>query len=206
MIASHVHDALSQVNRLQELIAAKKQFKGYSWIARLFNAVMAITCACILSFDGIASTPGSVLIGWGILLAVTVAVNYSFVLFWFLFDREVKKDFSKALPVLYAFPTLFAGGVISIAMIVNQEYRYLYGVWMCLFGLTHLSYRFSLPRINYAVGFFYLACGTFFLIVYPVPFTNPWPMGIVFFIGELFGSLAFYQIRLGKKTQSRKVC
>jgi hypothetical protein len=52
--------------------------------------------------------------------------------------------------------------------------------------------------VNYAVGFYYLLCGIFFLLVNPVPFTNPWPMGIVFCIGELFGSYAFYQMRVKK--------
>jgi hypothetical protein len=111
---------------------------------------------------------------------------------------EVKKDLSKASPVLTAFPPLIIGGVLSLAVIINHDYQYLYGIWMCMFGLTHLSYRFSLPKMSYAVGVYYMICGIFILLIKPVPFTNPWPMGIVFCIGELFGSYAFYQIRMGK--------
>lgn len=198
MIAGHVHDALSQVENLQRLIIEKRRFKGYSWIARLINAFLVLICAWILSIDGVAPTPEANLIGWGILLAAALFLNYGFVAFWFLFDVEVKKDFNKALPVFTALPALFVGAVLSLAVIINRDYQYLYGIWMCLFGITHLSYRFSLPKVSYAVGIYYIACGTFFLIIEPVAFTNPWPMGIVFFIGELFGSYAFYQIRRNK--------
>jgi hypothetical protein len=200
MIASHVHDALSQVDNLQKLIIEKRRFKGYSWIARLINAILAFACAFILSIDGIATTDEGYLIGWGILLVIALIINYGFVTFWFLFDLDVKKDFNKVLPVFTAVPTLFVGAIISLSVIINKDYQYLYGIWMCMFGMTHLSYRFSLPKVSYAVGIYYIFCGIFFLLIYPVAFSNPWPMGIVFCMGELFGSYAFYQIRKRKRT------
>ncbi len=200
MIASHVHDALSQVEKLQRLIVEKRQFKGYSWIARLINSILAVTCAWILSLDGVAKTPGAHLLGWAILVTVALIVNYGFVAFWFLFDVEVKKNFNKVLPVFTALPALFVGAILSAAVILHHDYQYLYGIWMCMYGTTHLLYRFSLPKISYGVGIYYIVCGTFLLIVYPVPFSNPWPMGIVFGVGELFGCYAFYQIRREKRT------
>ena len=198
MIASHVHDALSQVDNLQKLIAEKRRFKGYSWIPRLINAFLVLACAWILSIDGVAVSDEEYLVGWGILLALALILNYGFVAFWFLFDVEVKKDFNKVLPVFTAVPALLVGAILSISVIINRDYQYLYGIWMCMFGITHLSYRFSLPKVSYAVGIFYILCGTFFLLIEPVEFSNPWPMGIVFCVGEIFGSYAFYQIRRKK--------
>ena len=47
--------------------------------------------------------------------------------------------------------------------------------------------RLSLPPGIYLVGLAYVACGALCLLLPSVTFTNPWPMGIVFFAGELTG-------------------
>ena len=56
---------------------------------------------------------------------------------------------------------------------------------MCQYGLAQVAYRQSLPAATYWVGVGYIVCGAGCLLLGPVPITNPWPMGIVFFLGEL---------------------
>jgi hypothetical protein len=65
-------------------------------------------------------------------------------------------------------------------------------MWMCLYGLAHLNARHSLPPRMVSVGLFYILCGGVFMLFPRVDFLNPWPMGIVFFVGEWAGGLALH--------------
>jgi hypothetical protein len=46
------------------------------------------------------------------------------------------------------------------------------------------------------LGVFYLTCGTVCLLVPWISFTNPWPMALVFGVGEWVGGFIFYQNRV----------
>ena len=48
MIANHIHDALGQVRKMQELILSKRNFRGYSGIARALGGVSALAGAVFI--------------------------------------------------------------------------------------------------------------------------------------------------------------
>ena len=52
--------------------------------------------------------------------------------------------------------------------------------------------RHVLPRAISLVGLFYVFCGAACLFAPALAFTNPWPMGLVFGIGELAGGAILY--------------
>lgn len=190
MIANHIHDALAQVRKMQELILVKRNFTGYSGTARMIGGAAAIAGAAAIHFLPVHRTPEAHLIVWGIILAVSVTANYAALAWWFFRTPGICGDIRKLLPAVDALPALLAGAVLSAALIVHQEYGLLFGAWMTLFGLAHISYRLSLPGKNYLVGIFYILSGSFCLF-FANDFLNPWPMGIVFFIGETMGGLIF---------------
>ena len=186
MIASHVHDALKQVKQLQALVLEKKNFTGYSGKARIISGATAFLGASILSTQFIPATPTAHLIGWGLVLIVALIANYGSLLFWFMFSAEVRREMLKLAPAIDAVPPLAIGGLFSLAFILNGHYEYLFGTWMALYGLTHIPYRNNLPKSNYIVGLIYIAAGA--ICMFKVfPFTNPWPMGLVFLVGEMAG-------------------
>ena len=86
MIANHIHDALHQVRQLQAFILEKRLFKGYSGKARAVSGAIALSGAAILASSHVPATPVAHLIGWGIILAIGLAVNYTCLLYWFLDD------------------------------------------------------------------------------------------------------------------------
>ena len=49
MIANHIHDALGQVRRLQELVLDRHMFRGYSGKARLACGAMTLLAAMAMS-------------------------------------------------------------------------------------------------------------------------------------------------------------
>jgi len=189
MIANHIHDALAQVRKLQEFLIEKRLFKGYSGTARIVSGSAALAGAAILSSGSVPSDAHAHLIGWGVVLAVGIVVNYGCLLYWFLFDPEVRRSAVMLKPALDAIPALGVGAVFTVALVAGQHFDQLFGAWMCCYGLAQVAYRRSLPQGIYHVGLGYLVCGAYFLLSPSVTFLNPWPMGIVFFAGELAGGL-----------------
>jgi hypothetical protein len=195
MIASHIHDALDQVRKLQEFILARRLFRGYSGKARIISGLAALLGAAALASDKVPATPRAHLIGWGVVLAVGVAVNYASLLYWFLFDPEVRRAPVMLKPALDALPALATGAILTLVIVMTGEFNLLPGTWMCLYGLAQVAYRQSLPSGIYIVGLGYIACGALCLLPSPLPFVNPWPMGLVFLTGELMGGIVLLSCR-----------
>ncbi len=196
MIANHIHAALGQVRRMRELVLARQRFKGYSGTARMAGGVLAIAGAVVMSRPGFPDTTVAHLIGWGSVLSLALLLNYGGLALWFLFDPRVRRDLMQLKPAADALPALAMGAVLSLALVLHGQYALLAGTWMCLYGLTHVAYRQSLPAIHYAVGIFYMLSGAGCLLSPGVGFTNPWPMGAVFGLGELAGGFILYRNRL----------
>lgn len=192
MIANHIHDALAQVRELQKKILEKQRFKGYSGRARAVAGTAALIAAVVMSSSNYPATVSGHLYGWGAVFIIGFVLNYGALIHWFLFDPNVKRDFRKLRPTLGALPALFVGGVLTIALLKADQVNLLFGMWMCLFGVTCLATRQVFPRIYWIVGVFYVACGAYFLLAPGVTFSNPWPLGIVFFVGEWLGGLIFH--------------
>ncbi len=189
MIASHIHDALSQVGKLRNLILEKKNFKGYSGKARIVGGIFALLGAVVIETCNIPDNPLYHLLVWSCVLTLSLIVNYSGLFLWFILDPEVRRNVNKLTPAIDAIPALAVGGFLTIALPYHNQFQLLMPMWMFLYGLVHIPYRLNLPKGNYYVGIFYILCGAA-LLFFPQPFTNPWPMGIVFFIGEIAGGIS----------------
>lgn len=187
-----IHDALAQVKLLQEVVLERRKFKGYSGPARMAGGFVALFGAIGISSLSTDTGPGVHLIGWGMVMLLALLFNYAGLALWFVQNREHERNIACLMPALDAAPALGLGAVLSLAMILHGEYSLLFGVWMGLYGLVHMSYRTTLPFANYWVGIYYLVSGAFFLLWPGAEFTQPWPMGIVFFVGETAGGLTFF--------------
>ena len=186
MIAHHVHDALSQVRRLQSLLLERSMFEGYSGKARAVSGIVTLINTVVLASALVPRTPAAHLAAWAITLAVALLLNYVALIWWFLFDPRVRRNPRMLKPAVDAVPALAVGAVLSLATILAGQYQFLFGIWMCLYGLAQVAYRQSLPRGIYAVGLAYLIAGAVCLLT-AAPFVNPWPMGLTFFLGEMAG-------------------
>ena len=195
MIANHIHDALAQVRKLQEFILEKKKFQGYSGVARMTGGFGALAGTIVLASDIVPKSPVPQLIGWCAILVIALASNYCALALWFFFDKEARRELLRLMPAFDAVPALAVGAVLSLAVILQEQYQFLFGIWMCLYGLVHVVYRLSLPKANYAVGIFYMLSGAWCLLDPRILFINPWPMGIVFFVGESVGGFILYRNR-----------
>ncbi len=183
-----IEAALDQVRCLRDLVIRRRRFHGYSGRARMVCGVLALLHAAILSSRIVPETNLSHLLGWGIVLALALAINYGAVAWWFVSHPDVRRQPALLKPALDAVPALAAGGVLTIALISAQHYDLLFGSWMLMYGLAQTTYRSALPRGVYWTGLVYMVCGAL-LLVRPVPFTQPWSMGVVFILGEMAGGI-----------------
>jgi hypothetical protein len=180
---------------MQEILIERRMFHGYSGTARTVGGLGALAGALVLSSPGVPATPHAHLIGWGAVLVFAVLANYGALAYWFLFDPEAKRSFLRLTPAVDAIPVLGVGVLLSAALIAHETYDLLFGTWMCVYGLIHVPYRISLPRANYFVGLFYVGCGAVCLLTPLGTFTNPWPMAVVFGVGETAGGGLLNQLR-----------
>jgi hypothetical protein len=184
-------ELLAHVNRLRETVGDRQQFRGYSGAARMAGGLAALATAGVLASPCVPAKPIFHLLGWGALLAFGGALNYGALLRWFLFAPEAGRKLFNLRPALDALPALAAGGILSAGAVLHGHADLLFGIWMCCYGAVHGAYRRNLPPANYAVGVFYLAAGAACLAWPDLSFTNPWPMGLVFFVGESAGGAIF---------------
>ena len=195
MIANHIHDALKQVRRMQELVHEKRHFHGYSGMARLISGTAACVASIILSGSRIPSDPLIHLAAWGLVLVVSLIANYGGLAYWFCTDQDVRRNPIMLKPALDAVPALAAGALVSLALILHGHYDLLMGCWMTFYGLAQVAYRLSLPQGIYWGGLWYLGWGAVCLLLPNLEFTTPWPMGIAFLVGESYGGYTLYQLK-----------
>jgi len=186
-----IDQALEQVRDVQRHVLESQRFKGYSGKARAFSGTVAVGGAVVMSLDAFPKTAAAHVIGWAVVFGIAIVASYGAVVLWFLTDAGAKRDTRRLRPMLDSLPPIVVGGVLTLAMIHGDQHRFLFGIWMSLFGLTNLSARWVLHKAIWPLGLYYVACGSACLLM-PISFLNPWPMGVVFFIGEWIGGIIFY--------------
>ena len=196
MIAVHIHDALAQVRELKMRVLNAQQFTGYSGRSRAFGGTIALVAPFLMAAKWYPQTIIAHLAGWGFVFLCAVLSNYSALFYWFLFHPEPERNIRRLIPTIDALPPLMVGGILTGTIIFHKQYDLLFGTWMCLYGLTNLSCRQTLPKALWPLGLFYIVCGTLCLLVPWIKLTDPWPMGIVFGVGELTGGYIFHQNRI----------
>lgn len=189
---TQVQDALSQVRELQQAILQRLRFKGFSGPTRAISGSLALFAAGVMATPWFPYKTEAHMVVWGSLFMVALLLNTGALVYWFFRDHQVNRDLRRLSPVLDVIPPLVVGGILTVALVLHGQHRYLFGVWMCMFGLTNLASRHVLPWPICIVGTFYILCGVLFLLAPKVSFLNPWPMGMVFFAGEWAGGLILH--------------
>jgi hypothetical protein len=194
MIANHVHDALTQVKRLQELILGKKYFSGYLWQPKIIGGLIVLAGSLIMASPYYPQTIPAHLSAWGLIIFCSMVINYAGLFYWFLYDKTSKRQWVRLLPAVDMLPEIAVCAVFTLVMIQEQQYERLMGIWLCMYGLVHVSYRQALPTGAYVVGVFYIAWGALFLFLH-LPFTDSLLPGIIICAGETACGIILYKNR-----------
>ncbi len=192
MSLMNIHEALAHVRELQQAVLERQRFKGYSGRARMMSGAVALIAAGVMASSLMPERNLAHILGWGAVFVVALFMNGVALLWWFLNDPISHRDIRVMRPIIDVLPPLAVGGLLTATMILHGHYQYLFGIWMCLFGLTNMASRMVLPTMVWVVGLFYLAAGGLCLLAPGVDFQNPWPMGVVFCVGEWVGGLVLH--------------
>jgi hypothetical protein len=201
MIANHIHHALAQVKELEQRILNQQRFTGYSGKARMISGTLALGTAFVMTREFFPSTPHAHFLGWATLCVMAVLINYGALFYWFLCDPDVNRDWKRLKPALRVFPVFVVGAALSAGVLLGGQYHLLFGIWMTIFGLANVLMVDVLAKETFWVGWFYIFCGAVVLISFRT-FVNPWPMGIVFFMGEWAGGILWYIDGKGDRDES----
>lgn len=188
----NVQEALSHVREIQRAVLERQRFKGFSGRARMVSGSVALLAAAVMASPGYPAGNRAQFLGWGCVFVLALFLNAVALLWWFLRDPLAHRDFRVLRPTIDVLPPLAVGGLFTVVVVLNGHFSYLFGIWMCLFGLTNMASRMVLPTMIWVVGAFYLVAGAICLMAPGVDFQNPWPMGIVFCIGEWVGGLVLH--------------
>ena len=180
------HEALTQIRKLRGMVLDKRHFTGYSGKSKMVGGCLALATSTLLSSSLAPVSDLGVLLCWLLLGLISMSVNYLALFHWYGCLEGEERRLARLVPVVDALPSIIVGMLLTWALVSHSAFDLLFGVWMSLYGLTHLSYRILMPKNYYGVGLFYLFCGGA-LLLFPRPFLDPWPMGLVFFIGEFAG-------------------
>jgi hypothetical protein len=190
MVGIEIKQAINDVRDLKIKVIEGQLFRGYSGIARILSGGVTLAAAIIMSRPSYPSNSSYQMGGWALVYTIAVLLNGGALFGRFLSKSRGLADWVQLRPVWDVVPPLLTACVLTMHLFLVDQLDSMFGIWMMMYGLIHLCSRHSLPRYSEHVGWYYLLCGTYFLIR-PVSFLNPWPMGIVFFVGEVVGGMIF---------------
>lgn len=187
-----IEEALRQVRDIQNRMLDKQRFKGYSGRARALGGCFALFAALLVSLSITPLEPTRVLYAWGAVFAFAASINFGALVYWFLTDPDVKRDWRRLRPLVAVLPSLVVGFILTLTLADRGAFELLYGVWMLIYGLANFASRAVLPQGIRWAGWYYILAGSFFLLFPTAPFTSPLIAGIVFFIGEWMTGLILH--------------
>ena len=194
---NNVQVAIGQVRELRARVLESQLFPGFTARARATGGVIALLAAALMASELYPQTLRAHVFGWGLVCFLGLILNYGDVLLWYASMPQERRELARLRPVADGLPPLVVGAVLTAELLLHGNPSALFGVWMCLFGLTHMSSRRSMPPEIWWLGWYYIACGAIYLLGFDEhSFMQAWPMGFVFFGGELFGAYILYRQRL----------
>ena len=186
----HVHQALIDIEELRRRVLENRMFKGYSGRARLLSAAAVLLGTLVMALPFYPQTTLAHAIGWGSVCGLALAFNYVALFCWYQKHPADERELGMLRPAIDPLPALTVGAILTLVCLEQGQERFLFGVWMMMYGLVHTSSRYALPSRIWWLGWYYLVCGTWYFLVLRAPsFVNPWTMGAVFVIGECMGSV-----------------
>lgn len=199
VIIRHIHDALRQVDAMRRLIADRQRFYGYSGRARALGGGIALFAGLGASgFGNSGMVHPHFLTVWGGVFVIAALLNYGALFHWFFTEEGANRDWRRLRPAVEILPVWAVGGLISFALIRAEELDLLYGAWMALYSLAQFQGRRGLPANQGWVGAWYAFAGTGCVIFSDGLFAQPWVMGLVFGMGEIWGGWLLHLHRLGR--------
>jgi hypothetical protein len=145
-----VQRALSDLAEVRERLAQLQRFHGYSAFAAAASGLIAFIAGYLqLQTAAIPRTPEeehAYIVIWLTCLAAALAFNYGAVAMWVLRHRGPRAQSQFRSAALTIAPSIFLGGVLSVALVNHAAYTLLPGTWFACYAIGLFASRDMLPR------------------------------------------------------------
>lgn len=189
----NLHEALARVAEVRERILESQRFRGYSGRARAIGGCIALSGGLVVNL----SPPGAMHVFfplvWAGVFFAAFGLNYGAVLVWWWGLTRAERKTSPLAPALENIPILVVGGALTVHLIAGGHAISLPGVWPLIYGLTHFTAKYAMPRGMRVLGWYYILCGIVLLSMPDLAWSHPWVLGVVFFVGEIVGGLLIFR-------------
>jgi hypothetical protein len=185
---TEIERALADIAEVRDRLAGAQRFKGYSAIAAAISGAFAISAGIVQAV--LVGTPhgshdGRVYFAiWFVCCAASIVVNYGAIAHWFVNDATARERWQTRTVGLSILPAIVLGAAFSLALLQQELFSFLPGVWFACYGVGLFASRLTVPRGVLGVAAAFLLCGIAMLFVPPSVTLQPWINAGGFGIGQ----------------------
>jgi hypothetical protein len=181
--------ALADIAEVRERLGHVQRFRGYSAIAAAASGVFA----CAAGVLQLQIVPGvqSVHEGhlyfalWFACCAASVLVNYGAIAHWYVNDATARDRWQTATVGLSMIPALVLGAALSFALLHENLFAFLPGVWYGCYGVGLFASRTMVPRAVAPIAAAFMIGGMGLLFVPAAIALQWWVLPLGFGAGQL---------------------
>jgi hypothetical protein len=185
-----VQRAISDLAEVRERLAALQRFHGYSGIAAAASGLLAFAAAYLQLQVAPAPRTGAEQHGyitiWLTCLALALVLNYGAVVVWVFRNHGPRAQSQFRSAALTIAPSIFLGGVLSVALVDHAAYTLLPGTWFACYAIGLFASRDMLPKRTMIVTSAFAALALAFLLTPLEAFALAWwVMALGFGCGQI---------------------
>lgn len=183
-----IERALADIAEVRDRLAGAQRFTGYSAIAAATSGAFAVAAGIVQAV--LIGTPNGSHDGrvyfaiWFVCCAASIIVNYGAIAHWFVNDASARERWQTRTVGLSILPAILLGAAFSLALVRQELFAFLPGVWFACYGVGLFASRLTVPRGVLAVGGAFFVCGIGLLFA-PAAFAlQAWVNAAGFGIGQ----------------------
>ena len=181
--------ALADLEEVRSRLAAVQRFRGLSGGAAIISGAAALATGfyqfAVLPEPVSPADSSRYVTMWIACLVFALATNYGAILLWLVRNWSLRSRTELRTVGMTIAPAIFAGGSLTVALLLRGVYGLLPGTWCLCYALGLVASRAMVPRAVLAVTALFGAAGSALLFA---PATNAllwWVMPATFGVGQL---------------------
>ena len=189
--------ALADIAEVRERLGHVQRFKGYSGIAAMTSGAFALVAGLLQAVlvPGVHTVhQGHLYFAlWFACCAASVLVNYGTIAHWYVNDATARDRWQTATVGLSILPALILGAMLSFALLRENLFAFLPGVWYGCYGVGLFASRTMVPRAVVPIAAAFLVAGIVLFFVPPLIALGWWVLPLGFGAGQV--AIGFWTMR-----------
>src|SRR5579884_2061325 len=181
--------ALADIAEVRERLGHVQRFRGYSAFAAAISGTFAVVAGllqAVLVPHVVSAHEGHLYFAlWFACCAASVLVNYGAIAHWYVNDADARDRWQTTTVGLSMLPALILGAALSFALLRENLFAFLPGVWYGCYGVGLFASRTMVPWAVVPIAAAFLVAGVVVFFVPPAVALSWWVLPLGFGIGQL---------------------